>query len=149
MDKCYFLFIYLNSEFYLFSNLPPFLQAPDIILELFWPCGIFNFPFYYNCFSCCYDCFGFILLNHFAIHFMEYISFSPVIHLLRYNWNIVESGVKHHNPVHLLRVMLVLELFWKEKVRLQNKLHSKWFCSCLPLMKYNINMGKVLTEIIH
>jgi hypothetical protein len=31
-------------------------------------------------------------------HFLRVLWFSPSIKLPRYNWNIVESGVKHHKP---------------------------------------------------
>ena len=31
-------------------------------------------------------------------HFLWVLWFSPSIKLPRYNWNIVESGVKHHKP---------------------------------------------------
>ena len=34
--------------------------------------------------------------------FLRVLLFSPPIKLTKYDWNIVESGIKHHNPTRIL-----------------------------------------------
>ena len=82
----------------------------------------------------------FIFKKYFRIFFTNYMKYYTTFKSVppRYNWNIVESGVKYHNPNHINMCeneQLTIICSYRIKKRMQ-------FC-CLPCIDKEKSDGKV------
>ena len=71
--------------------------------------------------------------------FLRILRFPPPIKLPRYNWNIVECGVKHHNPTLLQFVMDRHKIFTSvvmiSRCSLFQMCNTIWMCERLDCTK--------------
>ena len=81
----------------------------------------------------------------FSVIFSGYTSF---LHQLngppQYNWNIVESGVKHHNPNPIMFLFVKISLIKKnlnrKTIYLLFVIKKKDFCNIIPLIVFWLNV---------
>jgi hypothetical protein len=86
--------------------------------------------------------------------FLWVLRFSPPIRLPRYNWNIVESGVKHHKPTKPTELQKVIWSWSNLKVCMNPNwytcgIHRFHLCNCKGLSWIIIAVHMSSTWTVH